>query len=70
MFPEAEESVMRLIVPRNGIRVDVEGSKGLEWIDGYEVEVMEWDLQGMEGKDIKFWWDEGDFRYRKLTRCV
>lgn len=67
-FPEADHSILRLILPDSRLRVDrtPKATEG-RWIDGRKREVWEWDLQGQElvGQDIKFWWDnEGNFQHR------
>lgn len=73
-FPEADRSILRLILPDSRLRVDrtPTATEG-RWIDGRKREVWEWDLQGQElvGQDIKFWWDnEGIFQHRAWSRTL
>jgi phosphatidylinositol glycan class T len=68
-FPEAEESVLRLIMPSSPLKVDGSATNTeRRWIDGKKREVLEWNLQEQEvaGQNIRFWWDgEGDFQHRE-----
>ncbi|ODO05758.1 hypothetical protein I350_04819 [Cryptococcus amylolentus CBS 6273] len=70
--PEAESSVVRLVLPENEVvKTEPEGTSERVWIDGIEKEVIEWDLKesGMAGEDILVSWDEDKFRYpRTFTR--
>jgi phosphatidylinositol glycan class T len=72
-FPEAEESVLRVIMPEEGgtgLQVEHEpDTTELRWLDGRLRTVKEWDLvqTGLIGQDLKFWWDEDRFQYRKSS---
>lgn len=72
-FPEAEESVLRVIMPEEsgtGLQVEHEPDTAeLKWLDGRLRTVKEWDLvqTGLIGQDLKFWWDEDRFQYRKSS---
>lgn len=71
-FPEADESVLRLIMPEEqGLRMDKQpGKTETRWIDGRIRQVVEWDLldQDLVGDDVKFWWaDEHLFQYREVN---
>lgn len=73
IFPEADESVLRLIMPdEDGLRMDRQpGYTDTRWIDGKRRQVVEWDLldKSSVGKDIRFWWDgEDKFQYRKQNQ--
>ncbi|KGB76328.2 phosphatidylinositol glycan class T [Cryptococcus deuterogattii R265] len=64
--PEAENSVIRLILPENEkVNVEPQGRVMGEWRDGKWRHVMEWNAKDSEmvGKDLKFWWDEERFEY-------
>jgi phosphatidylinositol glycan class T len=68
-FPEAEESVLRLVMPeQTGLRMDkAPGDTELRWIDGRNRQLVSWNLQeeSWTGADIHFWWDgEETFHYR------
>ncbi|RSH85639.1 Subunit of the glycosylphosphatidylinositol transamidase complex-like protein [Saitozyma podzolica] len=70
-FPEAETSVLRLMVSE-GMSMEPEAPKREgKWIDGRYREVAEWDLlePGMQGRDVRFWWDgERDFVHPRTLR--
>ncbi len=71
-FPEADESVLRVIMPgQDGLRMDKQPTvTETKWIDGKKRHVAEWDVldEEMIGQNIRFWWDgEGRFDYRKFT---
>ena len=72
-FPEAQSSVLRLIMPQGGLSMDTKGRNDLEWVDGKTREVVEWDLLDDEsiGKDMRFWWGgEERFHYRERGQLV
>lgn len=67
--PETESSVIRLILPENvKVNVEPQGRVVGEWRDGKWRQVMEWNAKDREmvGKDLKVWWDEERFEYRKF----
>ncbi len=69
-FPEAESSVMRVIMPAGGALCSEpeEGYRASRWFEGRWRDVAEWDLmdEAMTGKDVRFWWDgEDNFSYRE-----
>lgn len=72
-FPEAEDSVLRVIMPEEsgtGLQVEhVPDTTELRWLDGRLRTVKEWDLvqTGLIGQDLKFWWDEDRFQYRRSS---
>lgn len=74
-FPEAESSVLRMIMPGGrSLRMDPSADQQTgRWIDGRLREVRKWDLLdgNMVGQDVRFWWeDEMDFTYREFRRSV
>ncbi|OXB35774.1 hypothetical protein LQV05_005784 [Cryptococcus neoformans] len=67
--PETESSVIRLILPENEkVNVEPQGPVMGEWRDGKWRQIMEWDAKDREmvEKDLKVWWDEERFEYRKF----
>nr|ODN91950.1 phosphatidylinositol glycan, class T [Cryptococcus depauperatus CBS 7841] len=69
-FPEADSSVIRLILPENNIlSVEPQGRTVDIWRDGKRRHVIEWDLKEREivGQDLRILWDEDRFIYRKST---
>lgn len=67
--PETESSVIRLILPENEkVNVEPQGRVMGEWRDGKWRQIMEWDAKDREmvEKDLKVWWDEERFEYRKF----
>jgi len=67
MFPEAERSLIRLIMPDKEVWSDMDHISGREWVDGKERQVLQWDLKDVEGRNMKFWWNgEGEFKYREF----
>lgn len=67
-FPEAEASLLRVILPEGtGMSMEPRSAhEELQWIDGKPRHVMEWDLldERMAGQDVKLWWEENNFVYR------
>ena len=74
-FPVADSTELKVVLPTDeGFRMDSQPTDTEQkWVNGRLRTVVKWDLlqDGMEGKDIRFWWDgEGDFRHRKLKASV
>lgn len=68
-FPEADESILKIIMPEEGGLMMEPWSEREErlWIDGKSREVREWVLQSgnLAGKDVQFRWEgEEDFQHR------
>ncbi|WVR09363.1 hypothetical protein IAU60_006429 [Kwoniella sp. DSM 27419] len=59
-FPEASSSWIRLIL-EDGARVEPAGETSRQWIDGKVSKVIQYDLTGMSGEDIRVWWEEEKF---------
>jgi len=72
-FPEADQSVLTLIMPGSGgVRTDREPDRiESRWLDGRRRQAVHWDLLDSQaaGSNINFSWDdEGSFRYRELKQ--
>ena len=72
-FPEADSSLIRLVMPEGAklARDPAPSQISGRWLDGRWREVAEWDLldKSLHALDLRFWWEhEGDFAYRKPPR--
>ena len=63
-FPEAEESVIRVI--GEGFDVEPSAKETVQWVDGRAKRVSEWDLLRDAPSDVRVSWKEDRFEHREF----